>query len=349
MSTPSPVPVGRPWIISSGFSTVDTLVEHGHVSAAPGGTAVNVARALRAQGWRSDVVGTVGTDPTGQFLRRELGISGVGVSNLVEDSRWITPVIVQERRGGDHHWRFTCPTCGAKFAKHRPTSPSRAAAIASLVGTPDVFFFDRSSLFTLALAEIWAAQGALIFFEPAGLGRPHLFDRAVAVAQVVKFSAERLASFESHLPAKGTLLVETLGAQGMRFRLPTGTVWHCNGSNPVQNMVDSAGAGDWATAGLLDGLFDAEGSLAGFSLRKVNHAIAEAQRLGALACEWQGAYPEGFVPVPGNDFESFACPRTVGATKTNSHPIIDVKKDAAGQTHTRINTRGDGTAGPSPK
>lgn len=297
-------------IAATGYATVDVL-SNGDYRVVPGGTATNVARALASRGWISEFVGTIGRDPAGDFLSSNLRDSGVGVTQLFQDERWTTPVILQRMRGLDHSWQFRCPECGAPFAKHRPTGFTRASEILERLNAPDVFFFDRTSLFAIALAEAWKAAGSFVVFEPAGLGRPQLFDRAAATADMIKFSGERAAAFRDRIPQTNVLIVETLGAGGARFRLPKRNSWHTVPADPVPFPVDYVGAGDWTTAGILDSLGPRDSR--SVNLGSVHRAVREGQRLGALACTWEGVHPGAFQPLPGGIFEKFACARYLAA------------------------------------
>nr|WP_238324792.1 PfkB family carbohydrate kinase [Paenarthrobacter aurescens] len=278
----------------------------------PGGTATNVARALQSLGWDAQLVGTVGTDPAGQFLRSELETEGVGVQHLRNDDDWTTPVVLQMEYRGDHVWRFRCPICATAFAKHRPTPHEIARTMVRDCATPDVFFFDRVSLFTLTLAEEWSRKGSFVVFEPATLGRVQLFDRAIKIAHMVKFSSERAPAFKERLSAESTAtLVETLGADGAQVRLAGQQTWKHYAPQPVIDKVDSAGAGDWTTAGLLDQLVVSSGEEVTVNPESIARAVTNGQSLGALACSWEGVYPKEPVKLDGDDFERFACPRVI--------------------------------------
>jgi len=303
----------KPSVVAAGYSTVDVL-HTDRFRVAPGGTAINVTRALESLSWDAEFIGTVGRDPGGDFVRRQLKAAGVDVTRLYQDERWTTPVIVQEMQGSDHSWRFRCPVCAASFAKHRPTSPNRVEQIVTARTAPDVFFFDRASLFTIGLAQAWGSAGSYVVFEPAGLGRPQLFERAVGVADLIKFSSERAAAFRDRLPVSGVLVVETMGVHGTRFRLPRGTAWHRLPANLIASPVDYVGAGDWTTAGLLNSLLGDNPS--SVTLETVLRAVRAGQRLGALACTWEGVHPGALKPLPGGSFESFACPRHIAEMKS---------------------------------
>lgn len=285
------------------------------MSVSSGGTATNVARALQGLGWKTQLIGTIGADPAGEFLKSELEGEGVGVVHLRQDEEWTTPVVLQIEHRGDHVWRFRCPICATAFAKHRPTPNEKARSLVLELPPPDVFFFDRPSLFTLAIAESWAGQGTFVVFEPAGLGRPQLFDRAINAAQLVKFSSERSSSFIDRLADSSATLVETRGSEGAQVRFAKEALWTHFPPEAVPSKVDSAGAGDWTTAGLLDSLFSAQ-STEGLSTEGVSRAVAKGQSLGAMACSWEGVHPKVPEKLDIADFERFACPRVVRESKT---------------------------------
>src|SRR5262249_50866662 len=134
-----------------------------------------------------------------------------------------------------------------------------------------VFFFDRVSRGALLLARACAERGAVVVFEPSGVGDPELFREAWGLAHVVKYSHERLRDIAdldlTRAQRKGILLeIETLGADGLRYRsrLPRARTkgWEILGAFAV-GVLDAAGSGDWCTAGVLDKL--ARGGLSGLN------------------------------------------------------------------------------------
>lgn len=115
--------------------------------------------------------------------------------------------------------------------------------------------FDRTSLFTIALARAWSAAGSLVVFEPATPGRPHLFEQAFEVADLVKFSSERRKTFEKLLDGAPISQVETLRVAGARFREKDQAEWQYVPGTEVVDVIDTVGAGDWTTAGIVDSLW----------------------------------------------------------------------------------------------
>jgi fructokinase len=295
-------------VVTSGFVAVDIILDD-TVRASTGGTATNVARALATLGWNSAVVGTIGNDPAGNFAHDQLESLGIDTSNLIRSPLWTTPVVLQEGHRGDHIWRFSCPVCHARFAKHRPSPEDFANRVVASIGAPTVFLFDRVSRFTLALAEAWSEEGTLIVFEPATLGHERLFDRAAATADVTKFSSERAAAFEERLAEASGALVETLGSAGARVKQSKSGDWESLEPIPVVDLVDSAGAGDWTTAGMID-----DWIRNGRTPEGLVDSVNVGQALGAQACGWESVHPAGPQEI-GTDFESFACPRVATSNR----------------------------------
>jgi fructokinase len=136
-------------------------------------------------------------------------------------------------------------------------------------------------------------------FEPAGIGEQALFREAWSVAHIVKYAHERLAELgEIELPDairnKVLLEIETCGADGLRFRsnLPRANSggWIAVPAFRVSSLKDTAGAGDWCSAGLLD-VLARKGfvALKRLSARRLRYAMEYGQALAAWNCGFQGA------------------------------------------------------------
>jgi fructokinase len=291
---------------ATGFAAVDILLRQ-QLRVSAGGTAVNVTLALAELGWETNFAGTVGNDPAGLFLKRELFEHGVSTKSLRLSDAWTTPVVLQDNVRGNHVWRFRCPICGANYAKHRPGHVSLAQEIVAATLRPDVYFFDRATLFSLELAESWRRAGSFVVFEPSSLGRPQLFARAVTAANLVKFSEDRARSFEDWLPLDNTTFIKTLGSSGVQFWSRYGS----KGAVPTEaaTVVDTAGAGDWTTAGIINSLHNSNYSESISSLRA---GIKAGQQLGAAACSWTGVRDESPLVLATQELEQFSCPRLLG-------------------------------------
>lgn len=104
-------------------------------------------------------------------------------------------------------------------------------------------------------------------------------------------ASDRLRGNETLLDSKGPLLViETLGAQGLRFAARTRggrRTWKNLPAFRVDNFRDSGGAGDWCTAGIINAL----GTLGPRALAEIAHAGLEgALRSGQAMASWTCRY-----------------------------------------------------------
>lgn len=182
---------------------------------------------------------------------------------------------------------------------YKPVLASAVEQTALKVGPANVFFFDRVSRGTLLLAQISKRQGAVVVFEPSGIGDPALFREAWGAAHIVKYSHERLRDIaEIDLPSaqRDSVLVEieTVGADGLRFqsRLPRAKSrgWIDIDAFPIVHPRDTSGAGDWCTAGILDVL--ARGGASGLkssAMPTLEKAMRYGQALAAWNCQFEGA------------------------------------------------------------
>jgi fructokinase len=293
---------GTRTVFGAGLITLDIIIqqqEAPNIAHAAGGTCGNVIAALAYLGWDTTPVGRLGDDAAGDAIRQEFSRLGVSAHQLTKedafDSARIVQFIVERRNGIQHRFGFSCPTCGNPFSRFRPPTLEQAETVLAKKEAPDVFFFDRVSAAILAMASEFRNRGALIYFEPSGIGRPAEFAKALAVAHVVKYSADRMHGVPTALRSfKGQRLeIETQGARGLRFRwLGDGITqsWHTQPAFKVRTLRDAAGAGDWCTAGFLYQLdwkkgreFDELGE------DELGPALMFGQALAALNCQHVGA------------------------------------------------------------
>lgn len=270
---------------------------------AAGGTCGNVLTILRYLGWEAFPVARLNGDGASRVVRADFERWGVSLRFAAESPTAATPVFVQTIRRNrpgraTHRFSTNCPACGAWLPSFRAVTAEAMQRVLEVVAQPStppprVFFFDRVSRGALLAAESMAARGALIVFEPAGIGDPKLFDEALRLTHVLKYSRDRLPDLAAREPRHRVLLeIETQGAEGLRYRSTHLRTYSWRHSKPVHTpfIADTAGAGDWCTAALLsclgmEGLAGLE-AVASFGL---HDAIRFAQAAAALACAYEGA------------------------------------------------------------
>ena len=157
-----------------------------------------------------------------------------------------------------------------------------------------MFFADRVSPGILTLAKKCALSGAVVVFEPSGIGDEALFERMLRVAHVIKYSNNRIADLPTEPLKSAYLEVQTLGNGGLRFRsrlegLDPRKWIHCEAFG-VQSPIDTAGAGDWCTGGILHVL--GRGGLRAvqrMTAARLQTAITFGQALASWNCGFEGA------------------------------------------------------------
>jgi fructokinase len=238
-------------------------------------------------------------DPGAERIIEDLTEFDVDVRFIRNDTDRRTPIVIERIRqvpGGIPRSRFvwTCPGCGTWLPSYHPVLAKDMVTVVASMPDLSVFFFDRVSRGALDLAEAAAKSGALIVFEPSGIGEERLFREALALSHILKYSHERLTGIGERLGNGAPLLeIETLGAEGLRYKFRGRSAskgWRLMDASPVKEVKDTVGAGDWCTAGVIHalgvkgvvGLMNAnEGELEG--------ALRLGQALAALTCIFEGA------------------------------------------------------------
>jgi fructokinase len=267
---------------ASGFVVLDLLVADGKMKPVVGGTAANVATNLALLGWQSSVSALLGDDRAGREIVRQLSEYGVHTSNVVLDPKVRTPVLLHEVVTGRHRFRFSCPHCGAKYAKFRPLAPTCAPSAPETA----IHFFDRASSYAIKIAQSVRDQ-AVVVFEPGTPGRPPATAALAAASHILRVSSD----LGIDAAAEGTssqVQIVGLGEAGVRYRLAGEQDWTHLDSRLDGPLVDAAGAGDWLTSGMLSTIpleCVSDGSLQSADLEK---AVENGLLLAAGCCQFEG-------------------------------------------------------------
>ena len=299
----------RPTAFGTGLVGLDLVFDRGPVAApvpSAGGTCANVLAILSYLGWESFPIARLADDLASVYVRDDLKRWGVALDFVAQVPAAPTPVITQtiQRARNEpprHRFSFVCPACGARFPRFRSiTRPAAGRVLRTLAVSrtsefaPSVFFLDRLSPGAIHLASAFAARGTLVVFEPSGMEDRTLFAQALSVGHVLKYSRSQLPRLSALPPASPSWLleIETCGAAGLRFRSRHGgpPKWQELDAVGTAELVDTAGAGDWCSAGLLAELATAGvSSLAQATALDLARAIRVGQAAAAVACEYAGA------------------------------------------------------------
>lgn len=283
-----------------GDAVVDLLpFENWKYEACAGGAPLNVAVGASMLGQQSGFIGRVGRDDFGLFLRETLALAGVDTQHLEVDERCHTStVLVSLDKHGDRRFDFLVNPSADQFLSPQAL-PQFGRDTLHFCSLALVAPQCRDTL-QQAVAAVHAA-GGLVSFDlnvrsqmwPDEIIMRQEIERAVLDADIVKMSEEEWFWLtRTHDPALARQQLDALPAglkvvtQGERGAL---VLWHhkCFSFSGYQvACVDTTGAGDAFSAGLLAGL--AEHGWPD-SATALTQRIEQACACGALATTQKGA------------------------------------------------------------
>lgn len=284
-------------IVGAGLISLDVLIWEGNripVSFYVGGTCGNVMMILSYMGWDAYPIARLDGTKDGVRVLDDMKKHHVH-TDFVSTQDGKTPVIVQHnfinKDGVPTHKFESRNNVGRFYLDFKSLTLKQANEVIERIDfVPKVFFFDRVSPAILKLATTFKENGSMIFFEPSSRGgNVSLFHKCVEVSDIVKFSEQRIKDIDLFIDYKDKLFIQTQGAKGLRYRL-SGDWKHLE---PVANekVVDTAGAGDWTAAALINNLFKHKVVFGICDLLEsdLETALKEAQKVGAESCSYEGA------------------------------------------------------------
>jgi sugar/nucleoside kinase (ribokinase family) len=292
----------KPTCIGTGLLALDAVINTDsniYPQLYAGGSCGNVLSILAFLGWNALPVARLADNKASRILECDLKHWDVDTSFIEHTSTGSTPIIIhrilKDAQGKPKHkFEFKDPDNGNWLPQYKPLLAKNVSSLTSSLPKPSVFYFDRATRASIELAKFYKNQNSLIFFEPSANSDLQLFEEALAIAHVVKFSSDRIKNYQSTYPTSNALLeIETLGTQGLRYRTDraNATEWVSLPSFHISTVMDAAGAGDWTTAGFINYLFQGNNALLVEELFEspIDKYLSDAQALGALNCCYPGA------------------------------------------------------------
>lgn len=294
-------PIKSSVVLGAGLVALDVIVNGSPDTPAKlcaGGSCGNVLSILSFLGWESKPIARLSDNGASENLLNDFSQFDVNTSLLSKSSDGSTPIIIhrilKDKDGNPKHkFEFRVPGTGAWLPQYKPVLKLAVQKIIDLQSAAKVFYFDRISPSTMDLVRYYKGTGALIVFEPSSLKLDKSFFEALSLANIVKFSNDRIPEYsEIHPSPVADLEIETLGKDGLRYRLKSSDSNDWINIDPfkLDHILDSAGAGDWCTAGIINKLgHNGIQSFQESTQDEVNQALNIGQALGALNCLFFGA------------------------------------------------------------
>ena len=293
----------QPKVVGTGLIALDVVIgpdPETPVRSWAGGTCGNVLSILAYLGWDAYPVARMNDDVASERVRADMARWGVHLDWTTCAPTTHTPMIVQEirrRRDGrsGHRFSWSCPNCGQWLPAFKAITVDAVESVKPALVDASVFFLDRLSRATLTLAAEASARGGVVVFEPSGKSTDKLTAEAIALAHVVKYADHRLAGIRGVMASGSAVLLEvqTLGDQGLRYRhrLRRGVSrWMHLKAIRAPRVIDTCGAGDWCTAGLIAKVsVGGQGGFRRAGTRGVRAALRYGQTLAAWNCGFEGA------------------------------------------------------------
>ncbi|WPY97310.1 PfkB family carbohydrate kinase [Christiangramia sp. OXR-203] len=259
-----------------------------------GGSCGNVLTILSFLGWNSYPIARLDESEATQLILEDLAKNNVNTSLISKKEDGSAPIIIHriltDRNGNPkHRFEFRSPKTGKWFPNFKPVLNKSVNDLEPRLPSADFYYFDRLNRSSIELAKINKKNGATIFFEPSSIGNEKMFAEALAISDIIKVSNERISDYKDKFQKTNiTLEIITLGEEGLDYRFKNGKWIHSEPIN-IDGLIDSAGAGDWCSAGIIEKLSGMEKSIDKLNYDEISCCLNYGQKLGAINCLYVGA------------------------------------------------------------
>lgn len=273
-----------------------------------GGSPANVAVGVSRLGGRSGMLGVVGEDEFGSFLKESLSRDGVDTGHLRQTDEGKTGLVfISLDDRGDRSFAFHRTRAAEFFLSERDFDERYLLSARALHFGSNSLLFRDAQRTALRMAQLGADNGRIVSCDPNL--RLHvwsdpnelrgLLQQLLPVCSVVKLAEEETLfvtgkknpdeALDVLSKMKVLLPIVTLGEQGASF------LWHgrrVDVQAPVTAVVDTTGAGDGFMAAMLFGLSRVYGSpdaLRGAHVGELRQIASFACHVASRVCERLGA------------------------------------------------------------
>ncbi|MEA1833427.1 PfkB family carbohydrate kinase [Methylobacterium durans] len=276
-------------VAGTGFTVLDRIYTDGSLAdESLGGSCGNVLLSLAMLNRQVAPVLALGDDVEGEQLVCEFISAGALTHYIHLRADLRSPVLAQEldTASGLHDFSFVCPETSADLPRYQPIGETELEFALPVLTHCSVFYADRLSESILeAMKTAWSA-GAVVFFEPSDIDNETMFNEAMKMVSVLKYSVDRLGDRLSDISPRCIRIV-THGAAGLEVRHGTDAHW-CRAVNaPV--VLDTCGSGDMVSVGVIDWMISNRIGPDRLTAADLIGGVVAGQRLAAENCAYAGA------------------------------------------------------------
>jgi fructokinase len=279
------------YVAGTGFATLDRIYADSFERPveALGGSCANVLVSLAMLGHHVSPILTLGADAVGKRLFNEMRRAGCATKYIFRDAHEESPVTIEhlDVRYARHTFSSVCPETHRSFASYRPLEEHRARQAKKAIRSAAIFYVDRLSPSTLHAMEEASRSGAVVFFEPNSIRDVALFRRAVALVDILKISEDVVSAIDFAPGAEPPYFIRTHGNSGLSLKTATKRLDFPSFAAP--RLIDTCGAGDMVTTGLIHALMNTRSRHGVIELADVCSGLLMGQWLAAQNCAFVGA------------------------------------------------------------
>lgn len=276
-------------VAGTGFIVLDRVYADGDLTdEALGGSCGNVLVSLAMLHRDVAPVIALGDDATGERLVAEFTRAGALVEYINRRGDLRSPVLAQalDTHSGRHDFSFVCPDTNEAFPSYQPIGEDELASAQAVLTCCSIFYADRLSGSILSAMRMASTAGAVVFFEPSEIDDERLFEEALGMVSILKYSEDRLGDRLSGLSTRCVRIV-TYGAAGLEVRDGDGATWCEAAAAPT--VLDTCGSGDMVSVGVIDWMLANRFVSADLRAADLLDGIVSGQRLAAENCAYAGA------------------------------------------------------------
>lgn len=279
-------------VAGTGFAVLDRVYSKREKAfEALGGSCGNVLVSLAMLQRSVFPLLALGDDAVGNSLVEEFVRAGADTRYISRRRGMSSPVLAQwlDPDAGQHSFSFICPETDKELPRYCAVDELEVEWAKPALSGCAVFYTDRLNRSTFRAMQTAADSGSVVFFEPSEVEDDDLFDRAMDLCSIVKYSSDRLSDrLFARTQKSGTIAVITHGADGLEIRQDKESAWCAAIKAPL--VRDTCGSGDMVSVGIIDWMltYHKRGS-AQPSLHDFLPGVVAGQRLAAINCAYAGA------------------------------------------------------------